>query len=275
MFAAALLVFREVMEAALVVSIVMAATRGIPLRGRWVATGVLAGIVGAVIVAFFAGKIAESMEGVGQEIFNASVLFAAVVMLAWHAIWMAKHGRELAAQMKSVGGSVTAGARPPSVLLAVVALAVLREGSEIVLFMYGLTAGGSTAGTLAVGSAIGLVGGIALGCALYFGLLTIPMRHFFTVTNWMILLLAAGMASQGAGYLIQADVLPTWGAPVWDTSALLTNDSYVGEALKTLIGYDAQPAGMQVFFYLLTALLIVIGMRLTASKPKPQVTAAA
>lgn len=275
MLAAALLVFREVMEAALVVSIVMAATRGIVGRGKWVFGGVAAGVVGAVIVAMLGETIANSLEGVGQEVFNATVLLLAVAMLAWHAIWMAKHGRELAAQMKSVGGDVSRGARPPSVLLAVVALAVLREGSEIVLFMYGLSAGGSSAGEMMLGSGIGLVGGVVLGVGLYLGLLTIPMRHFFTVTNWMIVLLAAGMAAQAAFYLIQANVLPTWGAQVWDTSWLLSNDSLVGETLKTLVGYDAQPTGMQVVFYLVTAILIAIGMQLTSrSAPKARVATA-
>mgnify|MGYP003557802171 CR=1 FL=1 len=117
MLAAALLVFREVLEAALVVTIVLAATRGLDGRGRWVASGVAAGVLGALLVALSAERIANAMEGVGQEIFNAGVLLAAVLMLAWHAIWMSHHGRELAAQMKSVGGSVGSGARPPSALL--------------------------------------------------------------------------------------------------------------------------------------------------------------
>ena len=261
MLAAALLVFREVLEAALVVTIVLAATRGLAGRGRWVGSGVLAGVLGALVVALFAERIANAMEGVGQEIFNACVLLAAVAMLAWHAIWMSHHGRELAAQMKSVGGSVSSGARPPSALLAVVALAVLREGSEVVLFLFGLGAGGSNVASMALGSAAGLLAGVAVGLLLYFGLLRIPMRHFFSVTNWMILLLAAGMAAQAAGYLVQADVLPALGQKVWDTSAILSTHSLLGETLKTLVGYDDRPAGIQVVFYLATAILILIGMK--------------
>ncbi len=261
-FQAALLVFREVLEAALVVTIVLAATRGLSGRGRWVAAGVGAGVLGAIVVALFTGQIANWLEGVGQEVFNAGVLLVAVMMLAWHAIWMSQHGRELAAQMKSVGEGVTRGSRPPSALLAVVALAVLREGSEIVLFMFGVAAGGSTAVSMISGSAIGLLLGATLGVAMYFGLLRIPMRHFFTVTNWMILLLAAGMASQAAGYLIQADWLPALGAHVWDTSGILSNHSTVGGIMKALVGYDERPAGMQVVFYLTTAIAIAVGMKL-------------
>ena len=95
-----LLVFREVLEAALIISIVAAATRGVARRGAWIGSGIAAGVLGAVLVAFFAGAIADTMEGMGQEWFNAIVLLAAVAMIGWHVIWMSKHGRELAQQMK-------------------------------------------------------------------------------------------------------------------------------------------------------------------------------
>src|SRR5436190_23696726 len=128
MFANLLLVFREVLEAALIVSIVAAATRGVPRRGAWIGGGIGAGVLGAVLVALFASGIADAMEGMGQEWFNAIVLLAAVAMIGWHVIWMSKHGRELAQHMKQVGSAVSAGSRPMTALLVVVAIAVLREG---------------------------------------------------------------------------------------------------------------------------------------------------
>ena len=135
MLAVALIVFREVLEAALIVGIVMAASRGVTRRGLWVAGGVAAGIVGAVIVAGFAEAIAEAASGLGQELFNAMILLAAVGLLGWHNVWMGRHGREMAAEMNQVGRAVAWGARPLHVLGAVVAVAVLREGSEVVLFL--------------------------------------------------------------------------------------------------------------------------------------------
>jgi high-affinity iron transporter len=250
-----------VLEAALIVSIVCAATRGVPHRGRWVSFGIAAGVIGAILVAFFADAISQAVSGIGQELFNATVLLAAVVMIAWHAIWMSSHGRELATQMKSVGGDVQSGKRPLSALLIVVAIAVLREGSEIVLFLYGQAASGAGPLAIAGGIGIGIVCGVLVGFLLYFGLLGIPMRYFFSATNWLMLLLAAGLASQAAGFLIQADVLPAFGNRVWDSSALLSNGSLVGKTLHTLIGYDAQPAGMQLLFYAVTAVAIAVGMK--------------
>ena len=262
MLGTGLLVFREVLEAALIVSIVCAATRGVAGRGRWVGSGVGAGVLGAILVAAFANVIATAISGIGQELFNASILLAAVVMIAWHAIWMASHGRELSAHMKSVGNAVQAGSRPLSALLIVVAIAVLREGSEVVLFLYGQAASGAGVAAIAGGIALGVIGGVAVGFLLYFGLLGIPMRYFFSATNWLMLLLAAGLASQAAGFLIQADVLPALGNRIWDTSALLSNASLMGKTLHTLIGYDAQPAGMQIVFYAITAIAIGVGMKL-------------
>ncbi|HZP66131.1 MAG TPA: FTR1 family protein [Rudaea sp.] len=273
MLGTGLLVFREVLEAALIVSIVCAATRGVPARGRWVGGGIAAGVVGALLVAFFADALAQAVSGIGQELFNASVLLAAVVMIAWHAIWMASHGKELATQMKAVGGAVQSGKRPLSALLIVVAIAVLREGSEVVLFLYGQAASGAGAMAIAGGIALGIVGGVAVGFLLYFGLLGIPMRYFFSATNWLMLLLAAGLASQAAGFLIQADVLPAFGNRIWDSSALLSNGSMLGKTLHTLVGYDATPAGMQLVFYAITACAIAIGMRVWghphSAAPKP------
>ena len=109
MLGTGLLVFREVLEAALIISVVYAATRGVAGRGRWIGSGIAAGIVGAMLVAASAGAIANAVSGIGQEVFNATVLLAAVLMIGWHAIWMANHGRELTARMKAVGSDVSVG----------------------------------------------------------------------------------------------------------------------------------------------------------------------
>ena len=158
------------------------------------------------------------------------------------------------------------GARPLWALAFAVALAVLREGSEIVLFLYGIALGGN-GGPLAmvIGGIIGLALGVAAGTAIYWGLVSIPMRLLFTVTSWLVLLLAAGLASQGAAFLMQADLLPALGSNVWDTSFLLSDQSLAGRIMHTLIGYTAQPAGIQLVFYAATLLVIGGLMRLVGS----------
>ncbi len=270
MLATLLLVFREVLEAALVVGIVAAATRGVASRARWISSGIALGITGAVVVAICAGWIADALGGSGQEWFNATVLLAAVAMIGWHVVWMSKHGRELAMQMQAVGRDVTSGARPMTALMAIVAIAVLREGSEVVLFGYGLFAGGSSVASLMLGALLGLLGGVALGVAIYFGLLKIPVRHFFGATNGLLVLLAAGMAATAAGFLTQADVLHRWTAPLWNSGWLLSEDSLAGRTLHVLIGYTAQPSGMQLLFYVATLALLIVGMRLVSAAAAPR-----
>jgi len=262
MLATLVLVFREVLEAALIVGIVAAATRGVAARARWIGGGIGLGVLGAVLVALCASRLADALEGSGQEWFNASVLLAAVGMIGWHVVWMSKHGRELAAQMQAVGRDVTSGARPLTALMVVVAIAVLREGSEIVLFGYGLFAGGSSVPALAAGAALGLLLGAALGMAIYFGLLKIPVRHFFGATNGLLVVLAAGMAATAAGFLVQADVLHAWTTPVWNTGWLLSDGSMTGRTLHVLTGYTAQPSGMQLLFFGVTLVVLVAAMRL-------------
>jgi high-affinity iron transporter len=261
MFGTALIVFREVLEAALIVGIVSAATRGIPGRARWIAAGIAAGIAGSLAVAYGAEGLSQLAQGMGQELFNASILGIAVAMLAWHNIWMSVHGKELAKSANQIGGDIRSGSKALSVLLVVVAVAVLREGSETVLFLYGVAiSGGAERGPMIIGGLVGLAGGVAVGWFLFAGLLRIPIRWFFTVTSILVLLLAAGMASQAARFLIQADVVPSLAAPLWDTSRLIPNSSMVGRALTGLVGYDARPAGMQIAFFVAVLVFIWVGM---------------
>lgn len=260
MLATLIIVFREILEAALIIGIVAAATRGVPYRGWWVSGGVAVGCIGATLLATAADWLSGLADGVGQEVFNATILFIAVGMLAWHNIWMSSHSRELVAQMKQVGKAVREEGEPLFALALVVGLAVLREGSELVLFLYGQSIQGLALPDMISGGLLGLLAGVAVGAALYVGLLQIPVRHLFAVTGWMILLLAAGMASQAVRFLVQADWLPALGRP-WDTSAFLSNTSMTGRLLHALMGYEAAPMGVQLLAYCSTLTVIYLSMR--------------
>jgi len=268
MLATMIVIFREVLEAALIVSIVMAACKGLAGRNFWVSFGISTGLAGACLVAGFASTLAAAAQGMGQELFNAAILLAAVAMLSWHSVWMARHGRELAQQAGSVSAAVVAGTRPLYALAVVIGVAVLREGSETVLFIYGIatSAGADSTGAMLLGAALGVILGIGAGAALYLGLLRIPVQYLFTVTHWMIVFLAAGLASQAAGFLLQADLVPPLGNAIWDTSWLLNETSIVGKVLHTLIGYVARPAGIQLLFYAVTLIVIVAAMRILAPR---------
>lgn len=268
MLGALIIVFREVLEAGLIIGIVMAATRGVVGRGRWVAFGVVAGVVGAGVVALFASVISDAFEGVGQELFNACILGIAVVMLMWHNAWMARHGREIAAEMRTIGHEVSEGAKPLTALAVVVGLAVLREGSEVVLFLYGIFAQGTSGLSLLTGGVLGIVAGAAFTGLTYAGLLAIPQRFIFSVTSWLIALLAAGMAAQSAQFLYNAGLISRMGETVWDTSWLLSEKSLFGQLMHTLIGYVSQPTALQLAAYIGTLLAMYVLMRVARYRPE-------
>ncbi len=251
MLASLIIVFREVLEAGLIIGIVLAATRGVPGRGRWVAAGVGAGVAGACAVAAFADAISAQLDGSGQELFNAAVLLTAVVMLAWHNAWMARHSREHVAEMRAVGRAVESGERPPQALAVVVGVAVLREGAEVVLFLAGIA---STDSSGAAQLALGGAGGVALGALaallVYKGLLNVPTRHLFAVTSWLITLLAAGMAASAMHYLSQAGLVSIGAAELWDSRFLLRDDSMLGQVLHILVGYTDRPTALQAAAWL-------------------------
>jgi high-affinity iron transporter len=269
--ATAIIVFREVIEAGLIVSIVLAATKGVPRRERFVALGVAAGVLGACVVAAFAGELSSLFQGSGQEMFNASILLLAVMMLTWHNVWMASHGREMARELKRAGHQVISGERTLWALAIVVGVAVLREGSEVVLFLYGIAAQGTSNGALLGGGVAGLAAGAGVSALMYFGLLTIPAGKLFQVTGGLITLLAAGMAAQAVLFLQNGGFINALTDTVWDTSWLLPDDGQskigmVGKMLHTLVGYSAAPDGAQLIAYGMTVAVIIVLMRLISQR---------
>ncbi|MDB5358969.1 MAG: iron permease [Rhodospirillales bacterium] len=267
MLASLLIVFREIIEAGLIVGIILAATEGVLGRGLWIAGGVAGGVLGAALVALFAGALSNALEGVGQEVFTVGILCVAVLMLGWHTVWMARHGREIAEEMNAAGAAVKGGEKSLLAMAIVVAIAVLREGSEVVLFLYGIAVSTNEGPLpLLTGGLLGLLLGSLLSYLLYRGLVIIPMRHLFSVTNALVALLAAGMAGQAADLLARTDLIPSWGDQLWDSSGLLSQGSLLGRALHALVGYSDRPSGVQVAAYLVT-LATLIGLGRVIGRP--------
>ena len=260
MLGTAIIIFREVLEAALIVSLVLAATRGIIGRTQWVMIGIGGGILGAILLAVVANSIAPLADGMGQELLNATILFFAVIMLTWHLLWMRKHAAEITHKVKHIGQAVSSGDKDPIILAFIIGLAILREGSEAVIFLYGLAAAGSNPSELLLGGGLGILSGIVAGSVLYLGVARIPVGKLFQVSGWLILLLTAGLASQAVSYLVQADLLPAFGYAIWDSSFLVSEQSIAGHVLHILVGYVDHPMGIQLLTYVLTIGLLGAAM---------------
>jgi high-affinity iron transporter len=270
MFATILIVFRESLEAALLVGVVAAATRGLAGRGRWLSAGVVAGFIGAVILALLAGQLSGWLDGLGQDVVNIGVLSLALTMLLWHCVWVASHTREMVTEARDLGQSVQQGRRTPWALLLVVSLAVLREGAETVLFVSGSLTGAadSQPGMILLAGTSGVLLGALVGIVIYAGLSRVPTRHVFSVTNVLIALLAASLGSQLVRSLTQAGFLQAWTSPMWDSSKVLSQESPLGTLMHALVGYDARPSAAQLSAYVAVLGFIYIGSRLMNSRPR-------
>jgi high-affinity iron transporter len=262
--------FREILEISIILSIILAATRGVAGRGAWIWAGIAGGVIGSALVAAFASTISNAVEGMGQEVFNASVLFVAVFMIGWTVVWMQTHARELSQKIKQVGRDVHDGKLPLYALAVVVSLSMWREGAEIVLFMTGILAT-SEESLLAIiaGGAAGTVVAATIGTLLYFGLIKISMRYMFATTSWLLVLLACGMSAQAAGFLTAADMLPVLVQQVWDSSWLLSESSIFGKILHAMLGYTERPSGVQLVFYIGTFAVIAGLLKWTQRSKTP------
>jgi high-affinity iron transporter len=145
-----------------------------------------------------------------------------------------------------------------------------------VLFLYGVAAGSSEGWVaLLLGGVLGVALGAAVSFLLYVGLLAIPLRRLFSVTTWLIALVAAGMAGQAAAILAGIDLIPSFGFELWDTSWLLPQDSFLGRALHALAGYSDRPMGVQLAAYLVVLAVLAIGGHRIEARSAPAVPASA
>ena len=170
--------------------------------------------------------------------------------------------------------AVSEGAKPLTALAVVVGLAVLREGSEVVLFLYGIMASGTSGAALLVGGVLGIAAGAAFTALTYYGLLAIPSRYIFSVTSWLIALLAAGMAAQAVQFLNNAGWVIALDRTIWDTSWVLSEGSIFGKLLHTLIGYTERPTEMQLTVYIGTLFAMFLLMRIARYRPQERMAAA-
>lgn len=268
MFQISLVVFREIVEIALIIGILTAVTKNIVGRGKYIVTGLLIGLTCAFGVAFFTDKISESLNGFGQEFFNGVVLITAASMISWTVLWMQKHARSLSGEFKKVSESIIHGKKPLYALLFIAMFSVLREGTEIVLFTYSYYISGEKIINIIYALIIGLCLGASVGVALYFGMLKAFGRYFFIVTSWILVFLSSGIMAQGVGLWVNAEILPAFGNPIFDLSWLLCQENLFGKFMHIFFGYIDKPSGMQLLVYLGNVSLLSFALHRIKSQQK-------
>lgn len=241
-----IIVLREVLEAALLISILSALSVTHGIRRGWIGWALGCGIVAALVLGYGIDSVSGWFDGVGQEVCGACMQFAIYLGLLLLLFLLGRPG-------------ATARAAPAwSVLMAViVALAITREGFEVLVYLLGFAGNLKQLLVVLVGSAIGAGIGISSGALLYYLLRSLPRRPSLLVSLLLLVLVAAGLLSQAALLLIQADWLPSQ-LPVWDTSALISEESVTGQLLYAMLGYEATPTAIQAGFHFGGLLLMML-----------------
>jgi high-affinity iron transporter len=249
MIAAGLLAFREGLEAALIVGIVLGALRrlGRPEQARfvWLGTAI------AALVSLGAGLALHLMgiafEGRAEEVFEGTAMLLAAGVLTWMIFWMARQGRSMQADLeRDVRQASVTGSRWALFSLAFVA--VLREGIELALFLTAAALAASTAATL-LGGIIGLAAAVVAGGLLFATSRRLDVRTFFRVTGALLIVFAAGLVAHGIHEFNEAGWVPAIVEHVWDLNPVLDENSTGGQLLKALFGYNGNPSLTEVISY--------------------------
>ena len=250
MTSAVIIFLREVLEAMLIVCLLLASSNALQISRRWVLASTLLGLLGAGLYALFFGAISDAFAGVGQEVFNAVMLYAIGLCLAVYGF--------VAASRKGNRFPLPTWAGIVGLVLAV-GFAITREVAELYLYLSGYLGNADALLPVLVGGILGAGIGFSLGALIYFSVRSLKNARCLLVTCIVMVPLAAGMASQACNYLIQADWLPSQ-MPLWDSSGFIPETSIIGELLYAVFSYEATPTALQVAIYLGSALLIALGM---------------
>jgi high-affinity iron transporter len=258
---AVLLVLREVLEAALIMSLLLSLSHKLQLRFRWSLSALLLGFIGSWLLAQYTYEITDAMDGTGQELLNAALYFAVVlsVVVLGLLILPLAFTPALEVRMNDPRSLTVCNHHRLiySLFIIIVSFSVAREGSEIWIYLSGFTNQSDTISSVYIGAAIGTGIGMSLGAITYYAFALMRKTFFFPTFMVVITLLACGLSMQIAKQLMQIGMLDS-GAPLWDSSFLVNEHSWFGELLYALVGYDSRPTPIQGFFYLLTVTPILI-----------------
>ncbi|ARU27682.1 hypothetical protein CBR65_09715 [Cellvibrio sp. PSBB006] len=256
---AVLLILREILEAAMIISLLLALSRQISLNHRWILVAMVIGILGSWLLAYYAYAIAEALEGVGQELLNATLYSAVIlsaILLSLHVIPLSMSASKRAFSERRPNFFQPA---LYSMLVITVSCSVAREGSEIWIYVSGFLYDPGALQSAMIGGAIGAGIGMSLGAIAYYLFVFMPKKIFLPFFLVTVTLVVGGLSMQVAKQFMQIGWLES-AAPMWDSSFLVSEQSWLGELLYALLGYDASPSMTQGAFYLAAIMPTISGV---------------
>ncbi|MDR0773893.1 MAG: FTR1 family protein [Rickettsia sp.] len=260
MFKIALVVFRECLEIALLLGVILAVTKQLEKSRIYIIAGVMLGTVSAALFAFFTRSITVAFSGLGDEIFNSGVILLTVALIGWTIVWMQGYGIKIKQNLNDLSVRISSGDSSYIMLVLIVAATILREGMEIIILVYSISSVEIIdSNSYLLGLIIGMVSGLTLGVIIYLGLIKIVNQlYIFCISSILLMLVASGFAAEAAGILSSSGIITILSDQLWDSSWLISDRSIYGKFLKMITGYIARPNGLQVVFYICTLGLINI-----------------
>lgn len=251
MFKIALVVFRESLEIALLLGIILAVTKQLEKARIYIIAGIMFGTVLAALFAFFTRSISKSFSGMGDEIFNSTIILLTVILIGWTVVWMQGYGVKVKRELNDLSLKISSGDSSYIMLLLMVATTILREGVEIILLVYSISSVETIDNnSYLLGLIIGMISGFILGIIIYCGLIKLASQQYiFRVSAILLTLIAGGFAAEAAGILTSSGIITVLADQVWDSSWLISDRSIYGKFLNVITGYIARPNGLQIVSY--------------------------
>jgi high-affinity iron transporter len=247
MLSSLFIILREVLEASIIISVLIAAMNKTSLKNSWIFLAFFLGVMGSFIMASTYNYISDSFEGVGQEILNASLLISIAILLSIFVFIFIRY--------RFISPAIDLALT--TLLVAIVSLAISREGVEIYIYVTGYVNSFSESLPLIIGATIGAGIGISSGALIYYSLINCSLHLKQLVSCSLIALISAGMLSESILYLMQADWINST-QPVWNSSSIVTESSATGQLLYALFAYEATPTVLQVIAYFITLAIFFI-----------------
>jgi high-affinity iron transporter len=255
---AVILILREVLEAALIVSLLLALTHKLKLHYRWSLFALAGGFMGSALLAHYAPVVAEALDGRGQELLNAALYLTVIASLLLAGVFVSKS--YFTKRLKTGQHHIVDYQNNFTLAILcglIVSFSLAREGSEIWIYFSSFEIKSQAFYATLTGAVIGLGIGMSLGGIMYYLLIFMRDKYFIPGFLALVTVLAGGLSMQIAKQFMQVGLLDSNG-PLWDSSFLINERSWVGELLYALFGYDAQPTTIQVIFYVAATLPILL-----------------
>jgi len=269
MLSGLLLAFREGIEAALIVGIILAVCRrtdwssGVRACWQGVALGVAISLAGGLALT----GMGAALEGRAEQIYEGIALWLAAGMITWVILWLGSRAHrmvEQSAETQAAAGSATG-------ILVLATVSVAREGLELALFLMAASRVGASGASTLAGAGLGLAAAFGAGLLIFQGSRKLPLSAFFRVTSVLLMAFAAGLVAYGTHEFIEAGLLPPLVSEVWNTNAYLNEKGFVGSLLKALFGYNGNPDLLEILAYAgYWAAILTVVFRRSSSTMEPE-----